>query len=111
MGKENADIIFEYTLLDQFGSSDFQKNKIIKLLQRSLRDYKKEIDVIIDEFISVACAAPKDKAQILDTQICEETMNIGKLISHLLNPKNRTKYIQATVPKNKNQSNMNNLSV
>eukprot|EP01084_Bolivina_argentea_P228732 386242_1 len=90
--KENADIIFEYTLLQEFGSTNLNDNAIIKLLQRTLRDYKAEVDCIVNEFIAVAQVVPNDQARILDKAYCEETINIGKLIYKLLNPANRSRH-------------------
>eukprot|EP01083_Nonionella_stella_P076994 210020_1 len=81
--KENADIIFEYTLLEKFRTLDEQGN-IIKLLQRTLRDYKAEIDNIMDEFVVIVSASPKNQAEILDQEYCQETINIGKIIGKML---------------------------
>jgi len=95
--KENADIIFDYTLNREFGNiTEMQNDSIVKLLKRSLRDYKKEIDNIIDEFIKVASVGPKNLAQILDKQFCEETINIGRLVDILLDPENKDKYRDET---------------
>eukprot|EP01084_Bolivina_argentea_P314135 544102_1 len=90
--KENADVIFEFTLIKEFGTTDLNNNAIIKLLQRTLRDYKSEVDNIINEYITVASVVPEDQARILDKQFCEETINIGKLIYKLLNPSNKNKH-------------------
>ncbi len=91
--KENADIIFELTLFEIFGTIKFNKNnQIIKLFQRSLRDYKKQIDEIIDKFLELAGNTPIDRTKILDKLLCEETINIGKLIYKMLNPKNKSKF-------------------
>eukprot|EP01084_Bolivina_argentea_P314138 544106_1 len=95
--KENADIIFELTLIEQFGNINAlnkENNKIIQLFQRSLRDYKKQIDQIIDKFMKLAGNTPIDRSRILDKFECEETINIGKLIYKMLNPKNKNKFNQ-----------------
>eukprot|EP00483_Globobulimina_turgida_P003596 UN03602 len=94
--KENADIIFERTLFDVFGSIK-KENNMRKLLQATLRDYKKEIDRIIDNFASLACDVPINRAKILDKLLCEETINIGRLVHKMLHPKNRNEFIN--VPK------------
>ena len=80
--KENADIIFEYTLVKKYGKLENigENNAIIVLLQRTLRDYKKEIDNLINEFNQSTQVDPKI-ASILDQELCEETVLIGKLIS------------------------------
>eukprot|EP01083_Nonionella_stella_P076993 210015_1 len=84
--KENADIIFEYTLLEKFSTLDGQGN-IIKLLQRTLADYKAEIDNIMNEFVVIVSASPTNQAEIIDQDFCEETVNIGTYIGVMLQNK------------------------
>jgi hypothetical protein len=55
-----------------------------RLLERGLRSYKKEIDLILDEFISVAQVVPGDHAQILDKMYCENNINLGGYIHWVL---------------------------
>ena len=95
--KENADIIFEYTLIQQFGTLDMENNSITRLLQRTLRDYKTEIDHIIDEFHEDDDAVDHKIAQKLDKEFCQETILIGKLVDRTLYP-NKKKH-NSNVPK------------
>ncbi len=94
--KENAAIIFELTLIEcnigNGNNNNKETNQIIKLFRRSLRDYKKEIDCIIDKFMELAGNMPINKTRILDKLLCEETINLGKLIYKMLNPKNKRKF-------------------
>merc|ERR1712066_405243 len=99
--KENAQIIFDYTLKKQFGKADMSGNAIIKLLNRTLRDYQAEVDCIIDDFLKVATVVPENQTKILDKSFCEETINIGKLVMKLLNPNSKNKH--RPIQKQKNQ--------
>eukprot|EP01083_Nonionella_stella_P147402 464982_1 len=101
--KENADIVFEYTLLQEFGSTNLNNNAIIKLLQpllrsTTLRDYNADVDCVVNEFIAVAQVVPRT----LDNTCTgsEETINIRKLIYKLLNPanRNRPRRVRSYVP-------------
>ena len=96
--KENAEIVFEFTLMKQFQTKDLHNNPIIKLLDRTLRDYKAECDLIIQGFIDVAMVVPEDQCKILDKNYCEETINAGKLINKLLNPQNKIHHANIKKP-------------
>ena len=78
--KENADIIFEYTLNQQFGSTTAD-DKHINLLQQILDDYKACIDNIVNDFVEVAGPFPTRQAQILDQKFSSDVINIGQLIA------------------------------
>jgi len=77
--KENADIIFEWALQNKFGKEETENSALIRLLQRTLRDYKKEIDNLIDEFIA-SIEVEQRIAQVLDQQHCEDTILIGRYV-------------------------------
>jgi hypothetical protein len=77
--KENADIIFEWALRNKFGKQETENSALIRLLQRTLRDYKKEIDNLIDEFID-SIEVEQQIAQVLDRRHFEDTILIGRFV-------------------------------
>merc|ERR1712176_996412 len=95
--KEDADMIFDYTLQREFGNTDLSGNPIIKLYRRTLHDYKEEIDCIVDEFIAVASVVPRDQAQMLDRASCDRTIRVGRMNENLFKEQSKN----AKSPSNK----------
>eukprot|EP01083_Nonionella_stella_P155565 502673_1 len=98
----DADIIFEYTLVQVFGENTALKN----LLECTLSDYKKETELIVNEFKRAAANGPEDQSKMLNRYFFEDTINIGLVIAALMNKKEEE--FEQVAPENADQDDEKN---